>query len=259
MKRKRLLLTSLVVILLLVTGSSLVSASPRAQQDEQSCTIWGRVCVDADQDGNCDIDEQPLAYVMVTLLDEDGDEVETQRTSSAGLYQFTVTDAESGDDYTVVETDPDGYTSVNANVIEVEVEPGERVHAGDFCDVPATVEPPTPMICTLSARAFIDFRQDGVFQAGVDIPLENVPVTVSLPDGTSAVLETTSFGMVYFPGFDAAGGVSPSVELPQTYRSYTLSSSPGSPTTIQLQPDNFHFDHAFVQFGAQVVGEAAGP
>ncbi|MFQ5342821.1 MAG: hypothetical protein ACE5F6_14875 [Anaerolineae bacterium] len=82
---------------------------------------------------------------------------------------------------------------------------------------------------------------------------------MSLGDGTSAVLETTSFGMVYFPGFDAAGGVSARVALPQTYRGYTLSSSPGSQTTIQLQPNDFHFDHAFVQFGAQVVGEAVGP
>jgi hypothetical protein len=113
------------------------------QVEPPSSTIWGKVCEDTDQDGVCDSGEPPLPFVSIALLDEDLDEVDTFTTGYAGVYEFTVTDIESGDTYYVVETDPPGYTSVNSNVIEVEVEPGERIYAGDFCDYLESGETPT--------------------------------------------------------------------------------------------------------------------
>lgn len=89
--------------------------------------------------------------------------------------------------------------------------------------------------------------------------LPDVPVTLSFPNGSSETRQTTSSGLAYFTGFDASGGVTVSVELPASYSGYTLISCPNSPTSIQLQPDDFQFRHKTVRFGAKISGESANP
>lgn len=263
MKKIAFMMLGLLLVVALVAGSGPVAAAPEAGAGEDTWIVWGRVCVDTDQDGRCDVGERSLSGVTVALLDEDEDEVETYVTGYSGLFQFVLDledgDVEDGDTVYIVETDPSGYDSVGPNVLEVEASAGSRTWAGDFCDVPAEIPSPEPMICTLSTRVYIDFRGDGYFQAGVDVPMGNVPVTLNFADGTNVELETTSSGMVYFPGFDAANGVVVGVELPASFRGYALASAPDSPTSIQLHADDFHFDHAFVEFRANVSGEAAGP
>jgi len=111
----------------------------------------------------------------------------------------------------------------------------------------------------LTARVFIDYRCDRFFQDGLDISLSDVPVTISFPDGSSATAQTTSFGMVYFAGFDAAGGLTVSVDLPDTYRGYDLENCPADSTSIDLSPSDFHFGFTSVLFGAKAKGEATGP
>jgi hypothetical protein len=105
---------------------------------------------------------------------------------------------------------------------------------------------------------FIDPQCDGFFQQGVDIPVEEAAVTLSFPNGARTMRQTTSFGMVSFAGFDASGGVIVSLELPESYRGYALRSCFNSPASIELQPDDFQFGQATVQFGVVVSGEIAG-
>lgn len=109
-----------------------------------SCKLWGRVCEDTNQNSECDLREPGLSRVRITLLDEDEQEVDITISETTGTYRFNVTDIESGDTYYIVETDPPGYTSINSNRIEVEVEANERIHAGDFCDYPAATATSTP-------------------------------------------------------------------------------------------------------------------
>ncbi len=128
--------------------------------------------------------------------------------------------------------------------------------------VPATSTPPPappPGRDNLTVRVFLDYRCDQFFQTNVDVPIPGAQVTISFPDGSSTALATTSFGMVYFSGFDAQGGLTASVALPTNFRGYKIQSCPGSPPSIDLQPSDFHFGYKFISFGALVRGELAGP
>jgi hypothetical protein len=111
----------------------------------------------------------------------------------------------------------------------------------------------------LTARVFLDYRCDRFFQEGLDIPLPSVPVTITFPDNSSETRLTTLFGMVYFSGFDASNGLTVDVVIPSSFRGRKLGNCPNSPTTIELQPDDFNFGYEFVRFGAEVLGELAGP
>lgn len=112
---------------------------------------------------------------------------------------------------------------------------------------------------TLTARVFIDYRCNRFFQTGLDVPLGDVSVTLSFPNGTRRTLKTRPFGLVYFAGFSASNGVTVSVSLPADHKGLKLASCFNSPTSVQLEPTDFQFGFKFVQFGADVVGEVAGP
>lgn len=118
---------------------------------------------------------------------------------------------------------------------------------------------PPPGRDSLSVRVFLDYRCDRYFQTNVDIPIGDALVTIEFPDSSSATRTTTLFGMAYFSGFDASGGLTVSADLPVNFRGYKLGACPGSPTTIELEADDFHFGYKFVSFGATVLGELAGP
>ncbi|MFQ5855765.1 MAG: bifunctional metallophosphatase/5'-nucleotidase [Anaerolineae bacterium] len=119
--------------------------------------------------------------------------------------------------------------------------------------------PPPPGTDSLSVRVYIDYRCDVFFQNGLDVPIGDVSVTLSFPDGSSETRQTRSFGLVNFPGFDASGGVTVSAALPRGYKGYSLDSCPSSPASIDLAPGDFRFRYKFVQFRARVIGEQAGP
>ena len=112
---------------------------------------------------------------------------------------------------------------------------------------------------SLTARVFIDYRCDSFFQSGLDIPLGDVSVTLGFPNGASMTNQTRPFGWVNFSSFDAADGVTVSIALPRGYRGYSLASCPNSPASIDLELNDFQFGHAFVQFGAEVLGMSTGP
>ncbi|MFQ5595289.1 MAG: bifunctional metallophosphatase/5'-nucleotidase [Anaerolineae bacterium] len=125
-----------------------------------------------------------------------------------------------------------------------------------FAQVPT--EPPSGTD-SLTARVYIDSRCDGYFQNGLDIPMGDISVTLSFPDGSSVTRQTRPFGLVNFSGFDASGGVTVSAALPRGYGGYSLESCPSSPASVDLQPGDLQFGYKFVQFGAEVLGEEAGP
>ncbi len=111
----------------------------------------------------------------------------------------------------------------------------------------------------LTARVFIDYRCDSFFQAGVDIPLGDVPVTVSFPNGARTTLQTRQFGMAYLAGFDASDGLTVSVKLLDSYRGFELSTCPASSTSVDLTAGDFQFGYKGVLFRAMPTGETASP
>jgi hypothetical protein len=106
---------------------------------------------------------------------------------------------------------------------------------------------------------FVDFRCDGFFQDGLDAPLRDASVRLSFPNGAWITRQVRPFGLVNFSGFDATDGVAVTVNLPEGYQGYALGHCPNSPGNVRLQSDDFQFGYKLVQFGAGVVGEAAGP
>lgn len=111
----------------------------------------------------------------------------------------------------------------------------------------------------MTARVYVDQRCDGFFVNGVDFPLDGVNVMLSFPNGATVTRQTRPFGLVSFAGFDASGGVTVSVELPESYKGYALDSCPGSPASVDLAPEDFQFGFKFVQFRARVLREEVSP
>jgi len=122
-----------------------------------------------------------------------------------------------------------------------------------------TPPPPPPGRSNLIARVFLDYRCEGHYQSGVDTPLGDVPVTISFPDGSGETRRTTSFGLVYFSGFDSSGGLTVAVNLSVGFRGRLLTNCPNSPRTIELEPRDFQSGSKIVQFRAEVRGEGAAP
>lgn len=130
---------------------------------------------------------------------------------------------------------------------------------GDTGVVLRIAPPPPPGTDTLTARVFVDYRCDRFFQRGMDQPVQGASVTARFSNGLSITRQTTELGVVNFPSFDASGGVTLSVELPESYRGLALGWCANSPASVQLQGDDFQFGYKFVQFGAAIMGEVAGP
>lgn len=74
--------------------------------EHRPSSLGGYVYHDADNDGNRDTSESPIAGVIVILLDESGSEVDRTRTNATGAYRFETLHAGS---YTLVELQPDGW------------------------------------------------------------------------------------------------------------------------------------------------------
>lgn len=123
----------------------------------------------------------------------------------------------------------------------------------------ATPEAPPVGSDTLTTRVYLDIRCDGFFKNGLDVPLSDVPVTLTFANGSSVTRQTRPFGIVSFGGFDASDGVTVSVDLSDDYQGYLLESCPGSASAISLTAGDFPFGYKFVQFRAQATGESAGP
>jgi type II secretory pathway pseudopilin PulG len=137
--------------------------------------IMGTVFEDQDKDGIIDAGENPIAGVSISL--DSG--VETL-TDDDGLYSFI---AQQGV-YTVVETDPAGYSSTTPNsgtATIVSADDTVRINFGDFAgEVYGTIE----------GHVFLDDNSDGARNSGE----EGLPnVTIRLSNGDSTITNSQGY------------------------------------------------------------------
>jgi hypothetical protein len=99
--------------------------------DAQGGAIQGVVFQDWDENGVRDAQEPTLAEAVVALYDAQGLQVARYTTDLDGGYAFENLPA---GDYTLVETEPQGYSSLQGNTVLVELEAGEVAQV-DFANV----------------------------------------------------------------------------------------------------------------------------
>ncbi len=130
--------------------------------------IMGTVFEDKDKDGLISLGEDPLPNVLISL--DDGSQT---KTNPQGIYSFI---AQEGI-YTVVETDPLGYSSTTPNsgsaLIAAENDT-VVINFGDFAgDVFGTIE----------GYVFDDENEDGILNSG-EFGISNATLTMSSGDST---------------------------------------------------------------------------
>jgi len=145
-------------------------ATGRDFLDTKRLNISGKVIDDTTGNGEEDGGDEPLEGVEVKLL-KDGDVVDTTNTDEDGSYEFT---GLLPDEYTVMENDPEDYTStadtddVNDNMINVDTTDGQDAEGNDFLD--------TKIPASLAGNVIYDIDADRVDEdepriAGVRITL----------------------------------------------------------------------------------------
>jgi len=155
---------------------------------EQPATVSGTTFEDLDGDGDLD---QVLPFVEVTLTDAAGN---VQTTISDVNGEYTFSDVAVGE-FTVVETDPDGFNSVedadgnNDNVITGVVVAGQVSVDNDFID-----EEPADISGTVTD----DDDNDGMGE----VPLVGVTVTLIDRDGDEFTTVTDENGEYIFTDVD---------------------------------------------------------
>lgn len=192
------------------TTSNLVSVTLAAGQTQvvnfgdvstaPSGVIEGIVFEDLNQDGVKSAGESGLKSVLISL-----DAGAQTITAENGHYSFV---AEQGN-YTVVETDPDGFSSTTPNAIAADITAADdtvTVNFGDFAG---------PVTGTLEGYVYLDINENGVRNTGEE-GLPNVTVKISNGDSTM----TNSSG---FYNFNITPGIYSIVERdPVGYTSTTV-------------------------------------
>lgn len=186
---------------------------------ERAVVITGTVYKDPQRDGVNGGGEPPIPGVKIELI-QNGVVIATTTTGPDGTYSFI--DLPSGD-YTIRETQPDGYGSSTPNEVTVNLTPG----AAQVVDFGETVS-------SMAGHVFVDTSNDGVRQSG-EAGIEGVLVTLTgvdaagnpvtrtattdaagewliddLLSGTYHLVETQPQG--YADGLDSAGSVGGTVE-----------------------------------------------
>jgi uncharacterized surface anchored protein len=141
-------------------------------------TIRGTVFDDKNGDGARDIGEPGMEGVTVTLLHE-GATFNTTMTAGDGTYAFTPLFL---GDYTVQETDPEGYDSTTANDVDISITAPGQDKTIDFGD---------RGIGAIQGIVFDDEDGDGAQDVG-ETGIEGA--TVALLSGGSVVETTTTAG-----------------------------------------------------------------
>ncbi|MEW4452760.1 SdrD B-like domain-containing protein [Bremerella sp. JC817] len=154
-------------------------------------SIGGFVHVDPDQDCIFDADEDPIAGVLISLLDANGNVIATTTTDANGHYQFNGLPPGT---YTVVESQPSGYfqggqidhngladASVTDRISNIVTHSGEHLDEHNFCELPPAA---------LSGYVFQD--GDVISSASGEVP-DNIG---SLRDGQRTADDTPLAGVV---------------------------------------------------------------
>lgn len=149
-------------------------------------SISGNIFVDLDEDCIRDANEQPIAGVAVTLLDQAGNVVATTQTDAAGRYSFGLL---RPGQYSVRETQPSGYfqggqragsgggdASGQDIISSINLVPGSQLVDYDFCEL---------LPGSISGIVFADLDFDCVHDAN-ESTLSGV--RVELLDGSGSVV-----------------------------------------------------------------------
>src|SRR5690606_39214918 len=195
-------------------------------------SIGDYVWIDADNDGQQDAGETPVADVTVRLLDADGDEIASTTTDADGYYAFT--DLRANSDYTVVFpttvtvagktyalTAPsrgDGTSDSNPAVDTGEA-PVRTPASGNNSGEPNEADDPTidagyvPVV-SVGDYVWIDADGDGVQDAG-EAPVPGVTVRLLTPGGDE-VATTTTDADGYYVFTDLPNSTDYIIEFPTT-------------------------------------------
>jgi len=204
------------------TGNSLpVSVAPGEPAianfgDGQSGVIGGAVFNDLDGDGVRDAGENGIGGVGVALISADGTLVEEATTTANGSYAFT--GIQPGD-YTVRETDPDGFASTTDNDVAVSLPPNGAASA-NFGDIG---------VGTVSGVVFNDADGDGIQGPG-ESGVGGATVQLTGADGQPAgTAVTAGDGSYLFPQVPA-GTYAMTETVPGGYQ-------PTTPSSVEVQLD----------------------
>ncbi len=150
--------------------------------------------VHTDNNGNCIFEasqsESPLANVTLQLLDSNGRVLETTVTDTNGAYRFnnlapgtySVREVQPEDFFSVGEKTGNGTGAATENLLSnIKVGSGQRLVDYNFCEeAPAEIQGRVwedgPAFETEDGSLPENYRslRDGVYQAGIDTPLEGV-------------------------------------------------------------------------------------
>lgn len=159
--------------------------------DLRQGSLGGVVFSDTNGNKIQDPGETGIGNVTVELLDDNGDVIRQTVSDDGGAYRFE--DVQPGN-YTVRESDPDGYESTSPNTMSVTVVP-ERAATANFADIPAQANPDDPR-GAISGLVFDDANGNKTREPG-ESGLENVTVEL-LDENGNVVMETvTDAGGVY--------------------------------------------------------------
>jgi len=137
--------------------------------------IMGKVFEDADKDGVMSPVEDPIPNVLISL--DDGSQT---KTNQEGIYSFI---AQEGV-YTVVETDPTGFSSTTPNSAQVSIAAMNDTVVVNFGDFEGEA------YGTIEGHVFKDENEDGLMNGGE----EGIPnATVRASSGDSTMTNSSGF------------------------------------------------------------------
>lgn len=227
-------------------------------------TISGQVHVDGN--GDCVFDpalgERALADVTLELLNADGEVIATTVTDENGNYQFT--DIMPGE-YSVRQQQPDGLFSggevvgdgggdASLNLIEgIVVESGQNLTEYNFCEnepaeIHGRVWEDGPAIETTDGSLPDGYRdlRDGVYQEGVDTPIEGVRMQLYYnidPVNGSAIPRPVKLSEVQAEHYAHMGTTDPDapvwVETMANGEYWFLGLQAGNYIVLETQPDGY--------------------
>ena len=230
----------------------------------QLSTISGQVHVDGN--GDCVFDpadgERALANVTLELLNAEGEVIATTQTDANGNYQFddilpgefSIRQQQPDGLFTAGEVVGDGGGEASLNLIEgIVVESGQNLTQYNFCENEAAeihgrVWEDGPAFETTDGVLPANHRElrDGVFQPGVDTPIEGVRIQLYFnidPVNGTFIPRPVTLGEVQAEFYSHLDGSDPDspvwVETDENGEYWFQGLQAGSYIVLETQPDGF--------------------